>query len=142
MVMNITKAKMKNFKSQAGWTIWGLIFVLGTVGFFSYVGIRLVPMFSENQSIANAMERSVQDENLSRITRNKIINTMENQLYLDGAHDIVDYKKAMTVTRTSGQLKIVLDYQRTVPLFANISILATFTPTLECRLSSGECEKK
>lgn len=141
MAMNIKKIKMKTFKSQAGWTIWSLIFTLGTIGFFAYVGMKMVPMYSENNNITNAMERSLDNVDVRRVTRSKIINAMEKQLYLDGADEIVDYKKALTITRTNSQFKMVLDYERTVPLFANISILATFTPVLECDLS-GSCEKK
>ena len=82
------KTKMRNIKSQAGWTIWSLIFVLGTVGFFAYVGMKLVPMYNENQNIVNAMQRSIDSTDLRRVTRTQIIKSMEKQLYLDGADEI------------------------------------------------------
>ena len=139
--MSNRQIEIQNFKSQGGWTIWSLIFVLGTIGFFAYVGMKLVPMYSENQNIVNAMERSVANADLRRVTRGSVIIAMEKQLYLDGADEIVDYKKAMTITRDTKSFKMVVDYERTVPLFANISILASFTPILECDLG-GKCEKK
>lgn len=133
--------KMQNFKSQAGWTIWSLIFTLGTIGFFAYVGMKLVPVYSENQNIVNAMQRSIENQDLRRVTRGKIIQAMEKQLYLDGADELIDYKEALKVTRNRTELNIVLDYERKIPLFANISLVASFNPSLECDLG-GSCEKK
>ncbi len=135
------KKNIKNFKSQAGWTIWSLIFTLGTIGFFAYVGMKLVPMYNENQNIVNAMERSLENANLAKISRRDIINSMEKQLQIDGDDNIIDYKKALKVSRDRTTFKISLDYDRVVPLVANISVLAEFTPALECDLG-GKCDKK
>lgn len=132
---------MKNIKSQAGWTMWSMLFTLSTVGFFSYVGMQLVPVYSSNSNVKNAMKISVRDLDTRRATRTQIIRGIQAQLYLDGGNDLIssiDFKKALKLTRDNKYLTIDMEYDRTVPLFANISIFLEFNPSLKCTFD-GDC---
>jgi hypothetical protein len=132
---------MKNIKSQAGWTMWSLLFTLSTVGFFAFVGMQLVPVYNSNSSVKNAMKISVRDLDTRRATRSQVIKGIQAQLYLDGGNDFIssiDFKKALKLTRDNNYLTIDMEYDRTVPLFANISIFVEFKPSLKCNFE-GAC---
>jgi len=86
-----------NIGRQQGWTFWSLSFVLAVVLFFSYCLFQLVPIYSTNGNIVNAMKLSVEEADRRRVTRKQIIRKMDNQLYLDGSHDLLDYKNEILV---------------------------------------------
>lgn len=127
-----------NIKRQAGWTFWSLTFTLGVLAFFSYIGMQLVPIYSSNSNVVNAMERSVDGANLRTIGRAQIISAMNKQLYLDGSHKLLDYKNDLVVKRSRKSFIVQVNYQRTIPIAGNISVLTTFSPKVECNFS-GSC---
>lgn len=127
-----------NIKRQQGWTLWSLLFVLGVLLFIAYVGMQLVPVYGANSNIVNAMERSIDQQDLRKITRAEVIRKINSQLYLDGTHQLLDYKNDLKVSRNRNQFILQVTYERKVPLFFNISVAADFAPKVECSLS-GQC---
>jgi Tfp pilus assembly protein PilN len=113
-------------KYQSGWTFWGLLFTLSVVGFAAYVGIRLVPVYSANENVKNAMELAMKDISGQSVSRSAIIRKMQAQLYLDGSHQLVDYKKALKLKRNKKDIILTVNYEREVPVIANVSLLVRF----------------
>jgi hypothetical protein len=133
---------MKNIKHQAGWTMWSMIFTMFVVGFFAYITMQLVPVYSSNSNVKNAMKVSVRDADIRKVTRSRIVKGIKSQLYLDGGSSGINYKESLKITRDRNQLIITIDYERVVPLFADISILVNFRPSLKCSLNGGCTEGK
>jgi len=123
--------KMKKIADQGGWTFWSLLFVMGVILFFSYVGMQLVPVYSANQNITNAMNRSVDDIDLFKASRGVIIKKLNTQLYLDGSHELLNYKTDLKVKRSRKKFTLETNYNREIPLFFNISILVRFNNVVE-----------
>lgn len=126
---------LRNITKQQGWTFWGLLFVSSVVLFFAYIGMQLVPVYSGNQNVKNAMERSIQDQDLRRINRNKIVKAMKAQLYLDGTSKLLDYKTDLTISRSPREFVLETNYERELPLFFNLSLVASFDNRIERELS-------
>lgn len=112
--------------TQQGWTFWSMVFVMSIVLFFSYVGLQLVPIYLANDSIKTAMMRSIEDKDPSTISRTIIIRKMSAQLYLDGNHNILNYKTDVKVKRSRSELIVETHYVREVPLFFNLTLRAKF----------------
>ena len=110
------KRQLKNIKRQGGWTFWSLLFVLLTVFFFEYVGMQLAPIFAEN----------------------KVVRMLQNQLYLDGSHALLDYKTDLKVTRSRKKFIIETHYRREIHLFFNIGVFVTFDNVVEKNLGIPE----
>ena len=138
--MIIIKNKQpQNFRKQQGWTFWSLAFTLSVIVFFAFVGMQLVPVYSANENIRNAMKRSVDDVDLRTITRRKVIRKIDDQLYLDGTSGLLDYKNDIKMSRNRNSFTLIADYAREIPLFFNLSIKAKFDTTIECDLD-GNCD--
>jgi hypothetical protein len=135
--LNATKPLL-NIKRQGGWTFWSLAFTLSVLAFFSYVGMQLVPIYTANGNIENAMERSVDGVNLRTVGRAEIIKKMDKQLYLDGSHKLLNYKEDLVITRSRSIFTLQVSYERRVPIVGNLSILAEFNPEVECSFT-GQC---
>ncbi len=124
-----------NQARQGGWTFWSLLFVMGVILFFSYVGMRLVPVYAANENVKNAMRISLQDIDLRRATRAEIVRKMDGQLYLDGSHKLLDYKTELKVKRSKKQFILETNYSREIELFLNLSLLAKFDNVEERELA-------
>jgi hypothetical protein len=129
---------LTNIKRQGGWTFWSLTFTLGVLAFFSYVGMQLVPIYTANGNIENAMERSIEGVNLRSVGRAEIIKKMDKQLYLDGSHKLLNYKEDLVIKRSRSVFTLQVSYERRVPIVGNVSILAEFSPVVECSFT-GQC---
>lgn len=131
---------MVRFSRQAGWTFWSMAFTMGVIMFFAYVGMQLVPVYSTNQNIKNAMIVAVEGSDLRKVSRGQIIERMNRQLYMDGSHEVLDYKNDLKVKRSRNRFTVEAVYEAKVPLFSNISVTVDFNPIIDCDLN-GRCEK-
>ena len=116
----------KNIDQQKGWTLWSLLFVAGVLILFTYIGFQLVPVYTSNESVKKAMQQALDNVSGSNVNRTAVIRTLDNQLNLDGILGIIDYKTDLEVKRTQRELFIRVNYQRSVDLFYNLSLVATF----------------
>jgi hypothetical protein len=118
-------------KPQQGWTFWSLVFVMSVILFFSYIGMQLVPVYSANQNIKNSMSLAVDNADLRRVSRTQIIKAMQAQLYLDGSHQLLNYKTDLKVRRSPKKFVVETHYNREIPLFYNLSLKAKFDNVVE-----------
>ncbi|HAU68258.1 MAG TPA: hypothetical protein DCW52_07660 [Gammaproteobacteria bacterium] len=125
------KAPFKSTRNQAGWTFWSLLFISALGVFTAYIVMQMVPVYAMNANIKNAMELSVEEMDLRRVTRAQIVRGMQQQLYLDSSHKVLDYKKDLKIQRSRDQLIIETKYQSEVPIFNNISLLFKFDNRVE-----------
>jgi len=116
----------RNISTQGGWTFWSLLFVLSVIMFFAYVGMQLVPIYAANENVKNAMNLSLENVDLNKATRRLIIRKMNDQLYLDGDHYLLNYKTDLKVRRSRKEFILETKYRREIPLFYNISVVADF----------------
>ena len=128
------KRQLKNIKRQGGWTFWSLLFVLLTVFFFAYVGMQLAPIFAENKNVENAMQLAIDNVDPTKTNRRQVVRKLQNQLYLDGSHALLDYKTDLKFTRSRKEFIIETHYRREVHLFFNIGVFVTFDNVVEKNL--------
>ena len=119
-------SSFNNIQRQGGWTFWSLMFVMLVILFCSYVGMQLVPVYNANQNVTNAMVRALEGQDLTRLNRATVIRKMNAQLYLDGSHKLLNYKQDLKVRRSRKEFILETHYRREIPLFYNLSIVATF----------------
>lgn len=132
----LSRRTLPNIRAQQGWTMWSLMFVLGVVMFFAYVGMQLVPVYSANSNVKNAMQISVDGLSRNKISRAEIVRAMRSQLYLDGNDELIDYKEELNIERSQRELIVKVNYKRQIPLFFNLSLLAEFDNKVTKDLSS------
>ena len=127
----------KNTRRQAGWTFWSMLFVMGVILFFTYIGMQLVPVYIANSNVVNAMRRSMEEVDLTKVTRAQIIRKINAQLYLDCSHELLNYKTDLKVRRSRKSVTVETHYRREIPLFYNLSLVASFDNVEEKSLSGS-----
>lgn len=113
-----------------GITLIGFIMLLVVLGFFGYLGMRLVPMYIEYMGVVRAMEQLKTEPN----ARNMSPEEIRRNLYFKFNTQYVDESavppQAIQVKRESNASTLRIKYERRVPWIHNIELLATFDKTV------------
>jgi hypothetical protein len=116
---------------QSGITLIGFIIVLGVAGVFIFMGMKVIPMYSEYYSVKQSLEGiakepGVTDESPARIKdmffRRMNINYSENVKPAD----------IKVVRKDSGYL-VTVEYEVRKPLIANLDVVGKFHTEKELR---------
>jgi len=130
-MVNYPQLQFQSIKRQQGWTMWSLMFTMGVILLFAYIGMQLVPVYTTNGSVTSAMNQTVDELDLYKATRRNVIIKMNSQLYIDGNDGLLDYKNDLKVKRSKTNFILSTKYDREIPLFFNISMLVKFDNVVE-----------
>ena len=121
---------MSTRHSTRGITLIGFVLLLGVVGFFGYLAMRLVPMYVEYMGVVRAMEQLKAEPN----ARNMSPEEVRRDLYFKFNTQYVDETsvppEAIQVKRENNVSTLRIKYERKVPWIHNIELLATFDKTV------------
>ena len=111
-------------RTQSGMTLIGFILVLAVAGVFIYMGMKLIPMYSEYYAVKQAMKELSQESGISQNDPGKIKDLFFRRLYISYS-DNVKPENVKLARRDAGYLMTV-DYEVRRPLIANIDVVGHF----------------
>lgn len=120
-------------RTQSGMTLIGFILVLAVAGVFIYMGMKLIPMYSEYYAVRQAMKELSQEAGISQNDPGKIKDLFFRRLYISYS-DNVKPENVKLARRDTGYIMTV-DYEVRRPLIANIDVVGHFK--VEQALSRG-----
>ena len=120
-------------KQQRGISLVGLIVVLAIMGFVAIVAMKTVPAFAEYSAAKDAI-------NLAKAAGGS---PREMQVAFDknaGVNDIDAITgRDLVISKDTGATEISFEYEKRIPLFANVSLLFDFAGTTD---KSGAAVRK
>ncbi len=120
-------------KNQQGMSFW-IILVLLVFGIGSILlGMKLFPAYMDNLKLREGMQTLADDPENARLTKGQLIQRLDNILYIDFAHEIVDLKKAFKTRKTQTSTIMTINYERVIHLAFNISALLDFENEVEMK---------
>lgn len=111
---------------QAGVTLIGMLIIIMIVGFFGYMGMKLIPAYTEYMGVVKAMNGVASSGTAGRSLdeiRRDLLRRMDFQYVDDATVKPTD----ITIDRSSGgasELKV--SYQKDIPFLYNIDFLVSF----------------
>lgn len=124
---------MQDRKYQSGMTMWGVLFVLGTLAFFLFLFFKLLPPYLTDLKIGSALESVGRQPDVVTMTPADIKEAIRKRLEIDSADDQFDLNKVLTV-EPRGKMRIVrVSYETVVPMAYNVSALLSFDHSVEVR---------
>jgi hypothetical protein len=119
---------MKTLKRQRGMSILMGIIVLIAVGFIGLVGLKLFPVYMESMKIGHALNGLIGDPGITEQSRRDIAFGLVRRLDIDGVYLIKEsnWTEYVTITTVRNKVTIVVSWRREIPLFANLSLVASF----------------
>lgn len=114
--------------AQRGMTLLGFIICLAIAGVFAYIGMKLVPMYTEFFSVKAAMKDLASQPGIVDQDPGKIKDLFFRKLYISYSDDNIKPEN-ITLTRQDGGWKMDVNYEVRKPMIANIDVVGRFNRT-------------
>ena len=112
-------------RKQGGMTLIGFIIVLALVGFFAYIAMKLVPMYSEYYSVKQALKGLQAEPGIANRDPGKIQDLFFRRLYISYAENVKP--EHVKIERVDGGWNMRVDYEVRKPLMANLDVVGKFS---------------
>ena len=112
-------------RTQGGMTLIGFIIVLAVVGFFAYVAMKLVPMYSEYYAVKQALKGLQQEPGIANRDPGKIQDLFFRRLYISYAENVKP--ENVKIKRIDRGWQMDVNYEVRKPLMANLDVVGKFS---------------
>ncbi len=117
-------------RTQRGMTLIGFVMVLAVAGVFIYMGMKLIPMYSEYYAVKQAME-GLAKEGAGAYDAAKVKDFFFRRLDMSYSENVKP-QDVKLLRKDSGWMMTV-DYEVRRPLIANIDVVGHFTAEKELK---------
>jgi len=116
-------------KKQRGMTGLGWMMVIFLICFFSFVGIKLFPVYMENYSVKSIVKDLKQEPNFAKKSSGEVRNMINKRLIINSIRDLK--KEHITIKKFAGVLSVKIEYEVRKPLFGNLDVVMSFKDEFE-----------
>lgn len=118
-------------RAQQGMTLVGFVMVLAVAGVFIYMGMKVIPMYSEYYSVKQAMEGLSKEPDIANYDAARVRDLLFRRLDISYSENVKP-ENVKLVRRDAGWLMTV-DYEVRRPLIANIDVVGRFNAEKELK---------
>ncbi len=123
-------------RTQSGMTLIGFVIVLAVVGLFAYIGMKLVPMYSEFYAVKQALKGLSAEPGIANQDPAKIQDLFFRRLYICYAEDVKP--EHVKITRGTNGWVMAVNYEVRKPLIANLDVIGKFSATEDLNRRGGD----
>lgn len=116
-------------RKQRGITLIGFIVILGVVGFFAYIILKLFPVYSEYYGVMQAMKAVQAEPGIAGKTPDMIRASLDRKLYISYVTSVKPNN--VRITRTGGGYLLNVKYEVRGNLVYNLDFVAVFDKTVD-----------
>jgi hypothetical protein len=114
-------------RMQSGMTLIGFVMVLAVVGLFAYVGMKLLPMYSEFYAVKSALKGLSAEPGIADQDPAKIQDLFFRRLYISYAENVKP--EDVKIKRVDAGWQMDVNYEVRKPIIANLDVVGKFTAT-------------
>jgi hypothetical protein len=112
-------------RTQGGMTLIGFVIVLAVIGFAAYIGMKLVPMYSEYYAVKSALKGLKAEPGIANQAPAKIQDLFFRRLYISYSENVKPSN--VTLERADGGWVMSVDYEVRKPLIGNLDVVGKFS---------------
>ncbi|MFC3815893.1 DUF4845 domain-containing protein [Lysobacter sp. GCM10012299] len=112
-------------RTQSGMTLIGFVIVLAVAGVFIYMGMKVIPMYSEYFAVKEALKELSKEAGISQKDPSSIKDLFFRRLYISYAENVKP--ENVKIARKDAGYTMSVDYEVRRPLIANIDVVGHFT---------------
>lgn len=116
-------------KRQQGLTLISLIFILGLIGFFVFLTLKVVPIYLDHNKVKSVMTDLKQMPDIVAKTESEIRENMTHRFTIDYVMDVT--QDDIKILKHGDYVKVDIEYETIVKLAGNLSLLAEFHDSFE-----------
>jgi len=111
-------------RTQSGITLLGFIFVLGVAGLFIYVGMKVIPMYSEFYSVKQSMDGLAMEPGINTAAPDRIKSLFFRRLYVNYSDNVKP--ENVKIERGENGWHMTVSYEVRRPMIANLDVVGNF----------------
>jgi hypothetical protein len=115
-------------RNQTGLTLIGFVIVLAVAGVFVYVGMKLVPMYTEYYAVKQALKGLAEEPNIAQQDPSRIKDLFFRRLYMSYSENVKPANVQLQ-RHEQGGWKMSVDYELRKPMMGNLDVIAKFSAT-------------
>lgn len=123
-------------RKQSGITLIGFIIVLAVVGVFLYMGMKLVPMYSEYYAVKRSLSGLSEEPGIATQDPAKIRDLFFRRMYVNYSENVK--QENFKIARTDKGLQITVKYEVRKDLIANLDVVGKFEAEQVLRANAGD----
>lgn len=125
-------------RKARGITLIGFVILLAVVGFFVYLGMRLVPVYLEYMNVVKAMEQVRGEAGMAQASPEQIRRSLSFKFSTQYVADDAIPPQAIQVVREGNAQMLRIRYERRVPFVYNIELLVSFDKSVNLSGGAGD----
>lgn len=129
---------MKMHRKVKGITLIGFVIVLGVLGFFAYMAMRLVPMYIEYFGVVKSMEMERQEPGAAQKSLDQVRRDLSLKFSVQYVDETSVTPQSISLKREAGASTLRVAYEKRVPFMYNIDIVGTFDKSMSLTNAGAE----
>ena len=115
--------------NQQGLTFISLVFILGLIGFFVLLGLKIGPIYLNHSKVVSALADIKKTTDIEVQSESEIRNSLSKRFDINYIDDVT--QDDITITRHGNYLKVVIEYEVARKIVGNLSVLVEFNDNIE-----------
>jgi hypothetical protein len=116
-------------KGQQGLTLISIVLILGLIGCFVMLTLKIVPIYLDHGKVKSALEALKQMPDIQTKSEAEIRESLSKRFNINYVYDVT--KDEIKVIKHGNYVKVDIEYETVVKLVGNLSILAEFHDSFE-----------
>tara|TARA_R110001583_G_scaffold58923_11_gene175344 strand:+ start:1439 stop:1813 length:375 start_codon:yes stop_codon:yes gene_type:complete len=108
---------------QGGWSFLSLLVFLLVAGVFVSIGFKLVPVYTDHETLKSILLSTQNDRALMAKTKNEIELSLTKKLRIN---NMKLPEKFLKITKDKGDVFLDIDYEIRIPIFMNVDAVVSF----------------
>ena len=115
--------------SQQGLTFISLVFILGLIGFFVLLGLKIGPIYLNHSKVVSALADIKKTTDIEVQSESEIRNSLSKRFDINYVDDVT--QDDITITRHGNYIKVVIEYEVARKIVGNLSVLVELNDNIE-----------
>jgi hypothetical protein len=116
-------------RRQQGLTLISIIFILGLIGFFTLLTLKIVPIYLDHGKVKSALEALKASPDIQTKGESEIRESLGKRFSINYVYDVK--QDDIKVIKHGNYVKVDIEYETVVKLIGNLSALAEFHDSFE-----------
>lgn len=118
-----------SFKRQQGLTLLSITFILGLIGFFVFLILKITPIYLDHNKVKNALTALEKDPDFATMSEFDIRRSLDKRFNMNYVYDVT--QDDVKVAKSANYTKVEIEYETVKKLAYNLSVLAEFHDVIE-----------
>ncbi|MBX9402472.1 DUF4845 domain-containing protein [Lysobacter sp. BMK333-48F3] len=123
-------------RNQGGMTLLGFIIVLSVAGLFAYIGMKLVPMYSEFYSVKRSLADLSKEPGAGQMDSAKARDLFFRRMDMSYVESVK--QENFKIVRNDRGMEITVAYEVRRPLIANLDVVGRFHAVQQLTSKEGD----